>query len=124
MGTGRESSGEAVEAASMGERTSEVPFPERRGAANRQSRRSSRGNIIRKSVFFFNLFSVPAHFRRVTNFTDNSSFRAIISDFCKKSIVIYLWFSRGYFIMISGSKGLNSHELAHKWVKDLGTRKT
>ena len=26
--------------------------------------------------------------------------------------------------MISGSKGLNSHELAHKWVKDLGTRKT
>ncbi len=26
--------------------------------------------------------------------------------------------------MISGSKGLNSHERAHKWVKDLGTRKT
>ena len=29
-----------------------------------------------------------------------------------------------YYDMISGSKGLNSHELAHKWVKDLGTRKT
>ena len=24
--------------------------------------------------------------------------------------------------MIPGSKGLNPHELAHKWVKDLGTR--
>ena len=26
-----------------------------------------------------------------------------------------------HIIMISGAKGLNSHELAHKWVKDLGT---
>ena len=25
-------------------------------------------------------------------------------------------------IMIPGSKGLNPHELAHRWVKDLGTR--
>ena len=24
--------------------------------------------------------------------------------------------------MMPGSKGLNPHELAHKWVKDLGTR--
>ena len=24
--------------------------------------------------------------------------------------------------MIPGSKGLNPHELAHRWVKDLGTR--
>jgi len=24
--------------------------------------------------------------------------------------------------MMSGDKGLNPHELAHKWVKDLGTR--
>ncbi len=24
--------------------------------------------------------------------------------------------------MIPGSKGLSPHELAHKWVKDLGTR--
>lgn len=24
--------------------------------------------------------------------------------------------------MIPGSKGLNQHELAHMWVKDLGTR--
>ena len=24
--------------------------------------------------------------------------------------------------MILGSKGLSPHELAHKWVKDLGTR--
>ena len=27
----------------------------------------------------------------------------------------------GLFIM-PGSKGLNPHELAHKWMKDLGTR--
>ena len=26
------------------------------------------------------------------------------------------------YIMIPGSKGLNPHELAHRWVKDLGTR--
>ena len=25
-------------------------------------------------------------------------------------------------IMIPGSKGLSPHELAHRWVKDLGTR--
>ena len=25
--------------------------------------------------------------------------------------------------MMSGDKGLNPHELAHKWVKDLGTRR-
>ncbi len=25
------------------------------------------------------------------------------------------------YIMIPGSKGLNPHELAHRWVKDLGT---
>ena len=24
--------------------------------------------------------------------------------------------------MISGSKGINPYELAHRWVKDLGTR--
>ena len=24
--------------------------------------------------------------------------------------------------MIPGSKGLNPHELAHRWVKDIGTR--
>ena len=33
-------------------------------------------------------------------------------------------FFASHIYMISGSKGLNSHELAHKWVKDLGTRKT
>ena len=26
------------------------------------------------------------------------------------------------YIMMPGSKGLNPHELAHRWVKDLGTR--
>ena len=26
------------------------------------------------------------------------------------------------FMMIPGSKGLNPHELAHEWVRDLGTR--
>ena len=26
------------------------------------------------------------------------------------------------FYMMPGSKGLNPHELAHKWMKDLGTR--
>ena len=26
------------------------------------------------------------------------------------------------YIMIPGSKGLNPHELAHRWVKDLVTR--
>ena len=26
------------------------------------------------------------------------------------------------FLLIQGSKGLNPHELAHKWVNDLGTR--
>ena len=31
----------------------------------------------------------------------------------KASILMY---------MIPGSKGLNPHELAHRWVKDLGTR--
>ena len=30
--------------------------------------------------------------------------------------------SFGYYIMMSGSKGLNPHELAHKWVNDLVTR--
>ena len=27
-----------------------------------------------------------------------------------------------YYILMPGSKGLNPHELAHKWVKDLMTR--
>ena len=27
-----------------------------------------------------------------------------------------------YYILMPGSKGLSPHELAHKWVKDLGTR--
>ena len=37
-----------------------------------------------------------------------------------KSIVshIFLFYNR----MMPGSKGLSPHELAHKWVKDLGTR--
>ncbi len=26
-----------------------------------------------------------------------------------------------FYIMIPGSKGINPHELAHRWVKDLGT---
>ncbi len=26
-----------------------------------------------------------------------------------------------YYILMPGSKGLNPHELAHKWVKDLRT---
>ena len=32
--------------------------------------------------------------------------------------------NKGYIIyfMMPGSKGLSPHELAHKWVKDLGTR--
>ena len=30
--------------------------------------------------------------------------------------------SFGYYIMMSGSKGLNPHELAHRWVKALRTR--
>ena len=25
-----------------------------------------------------------------------------------------------FYIMIPGSKGINPHELAHRWVKDLG----
>mgnify|MGYP007083026143 CR=1 FL=1 len=27
-----------------------------------------------------------------------------------------------YIMMIPGAKGLNPHELAHRWVKDFGTR--
>ncbi|EDR47689.1 hypothetical protein DORFOR_00767 [Dorea formicigenerans ATCC 27755] len=27
-----------------------------------------------------------------------------------------------FLYMMPGSKGLNPHELAHKWMKDLGTR--
>ena len=32
----------------------------------------------------------------------------------------FLWLLKN--IMMPGSKGLNPHELAHKWMKDLGTR--
>ena len=34
------------------------------------------------------------------------------------------WFvdENSHIIMIPGSEGLNPHELAHKWVNDLGTR--
>ena len=39
-------------------------------------------------------------------------------------MIKYSWLE-GYlevYIMMPGSKGLNPHELAHKWMKDLGTR--
>ena len=32
------------------------------------------------------------------------------------------YFKMYFYIMILGSKGINPHELAHRWVKDLETR--
>jgi len=40
----------------------------------------------------------------------------IIYEYAIYVYVIYM------YIMIPGAKGLNPHELAHRWVKDLVTR--
>ena len=41
-------------------------------------------------------------------------------------IYVYVYIIYAYviyvYIMIPGAKGLNPHELAHRWVKDFGTR--
>lgn len=38
------------------------------------------------------------------------------SELCNPAYIVL------FYLMMSGSKGLSPHELAHKWVKDLGTR--
>ena len=47
-------------------------------------------------------------------------FRAALRLF--KNVQIQLSSPARCNIMMPGSKGLNPHELAHRWVKDLGTR--